>query len=56
MTITVPIPEQLTAAQADGRGCVVCGSEAAPMRPMGYRASVQLFACISCIGQGEDGR
>ncbi|WP_405700172.1 hypothetical protein OG209_19420 [Streptomyces sp. NBC_01383] len=56
MSITVPIPEQLNAPQADGRACVACGSETAAMRPVGDRAGVQLVACVACIDHAEDGR
>ncbi|WP_406387335.1 hypothetical protein [Streptomyces sp. NBC_00887] len=53
MSSTAPIPEQLTPAQADDRACLVCGSEAAVMRPVGDRAGVQLFACVPCIDRAR---
>ncbi|MGW5665267.1 hypothetical protein ACWEWG_35270 [Streptomyces sp. NPDC003758] len=53
MSSTVPIPEQLTPAQADDRACLVCGSEAAVTRLVGDRVDVQLFACVPCIDRAR---
>ena len=54
---TYPIadPAALTLAQRDGRACVTCRIEIAPMRPVGIVDGVQVFACVSCDGEPVTG-
>ncbi|SFO14244.1 hypothetical protein SAMN04489713_104254 [Actinomadura madurae] len=55
-THLIPDPSALTLAQRDGRACVACRIDVAPMRPVGIVDGVQVFACLSCDtgDQGDD--
>ncbi|MFG1855019.1 hypothetical protein ACGFJT_24515 [Actinomadura geliboluensis] len=49
-------PAALTLAQRDGRACVVCRIDVAPMIPVGVVDGAQVFACTShdIDDQGDD--
>lgn len=50
------MPEPMTEAQLDGRACVRCGRDKAPMVPVGTIDGCQVFGCedaIACAAAAE---
>lgn len=62
MTRFDPVPETLSAAQADGLACVVCNADYLTVRtvhrPVGRsRSGSQVFACTTCVpAEAEDAK